>query len=186
MGKTPKAENAPQDTSRGGKETKKKRVTLFDKIKWQINAVRLIFSVLFMLLYTAFTVIMLMQKWGSTVYLSIILGFIGLYILLFAVLLILQSRSRLKFDNSLKNYKSGLKIIKSLLVLINFGLTVSVFIQAAGARDMGTPFQIAILVITLTWAIFQIVFQIDRIIKRQKALKKKAKKSKSVPKEKSE
>lgn len=158
-------------------ENIKHEKTLFGNIKRRINATRLVLGVLSVLLYTVFTLVMLLQNWGNTVYLSIILGFIALYILLFAVLLIFQRKSRAKFSNSLKNYKSGLKILKSMLVILNFALTVSVFIQAAGARNIGTPFQAAVLTITLAWAVFQIVFQVSRMRKRHKALKKKTKKN---------
>ncbi|MCL2675375.1 MAG: hypothetical protein FWE84_02130 [Firmicutes bacterium] len=173
MDKTPDTKKA--ELLQTGQPAPKRHLTLYDKVKRKLDTTRLVFGIISVLVYTVFVLVMLWQSWGSTIYLGIILGFVVLYVLLFAILLILIRKNRPRFKNSLKNYKSGLKILRSLLVLINFGLTVSVFVHAAGAGSqiVNTPFQVTVLIITLTWALFQIVFQINRIIKRNKALRRK-------------
>ncbi len=161
--------NAPQNQA----QPIKKHITLYQKVRNRLNLTKFIFGILSMVAYTVFTVIMLSQSWGSTIYMGIVMGFVGVYILLFVIIIILTKKSGKKVTRSFKDYKSGLKILQSLLRLINFGLSVSIFTHASYTDIGSTPFQITVLIFTLTWALFQIVYQATRMLKRHEIIGKR-------------
>lgn len=156
----------------------KKHLTLYQKVKNRLNITKLIFGILSMVAYTIFTVVMLSKNWGSTVYMGIVMGFVGVYILLFIIIIILTVKSGKKVSRSFKDYKSGLKILSNLLRLINFGLSVSIFTHASYSDIGSTFFQITVLIFTMTWALFQIVYQVTRMLKRHEIIGKNKKKKK--------
>lgn len=149
----------------------KRHKSLAQKIRERLEITKMVFSFLSVLLFTAYIVYMLYRQWGHSVYLYTVMGVIGLYIVIFLVTLIIMRLSGRTLDRTIKNYKSGLKILKSALVLLNFILTVSILsISIVNIKE--AALQYWVLIISAVWAAFQIAFQISRIAKRYRVKKK--------------
>jgi hypothetical protein len=153
----------------------KSQFTFAEKVRRRVVIVKFIFEFLSMIFYTAFTIIMLQRSWGKSTYMAVILILIGVYMLLFVLIILLSLGRKGHVVRSLKDYKSGLRILRSLATLLQVFLTASVITSATFSLQMNGVFKLIVLIVSVAWALFQIVFQIFRMLKRHNCLERKRK-----------
>lgn len=117
-----------------------------------------IFSIAFYSCYTFFVIYKLAKK---TFLSKFIIYLLGVYILVFLLLILINLRNKRKMKSNLKDYKSATKFLKYSVQIINFVLsivtTISAFITT-GTTDISALFYAIIsMIITIIFIFFEII-----------------------------
>lgn len=117
-----------------------------------------VFSIAFYSCYTFFVIYKLAKK---TFLSKIIIYLLGIYILVFLLLILLNLRNRRKMKSNLKDYKSATKFLKYSVQIINFVLSIITAISAfitTGTTDISALFYAIIsMIITIVFIFFEII-----------------------------
>ncbi len=162
-------------TAEGNGAAVQKEESKFAKIMRIKRNLSICFNFIYIIAYMAFTVFTFAGDNAEITWLPYVFGgFIVIYMVLFIVSLALAKNDGRK-QNTVKDYKSGLKITKKLLKIVNLILAVALVTNAvSGDRSI---FSLIISFVSALYAVYQIVSEIRRMIKRRKKLKYKEKKS---------
>lgn len=156
-----------------GAETVKEesKFTKFMRFKRYLS---ICFNFVYILAYMAFTVFTFAGDNAEITWLPYLFaGFILFYMILFVISLSMAKNDR-RQKNAVKDYKSGLKIVKKLLKLVNLALAIVLVVNAAsGDRNL---FSLILSCVSVVYVLFQIFAEIRKMIKRRKMLKIKEKK----------
>lgn len=147
------------------------KFTKFMRIKRNLS---ICFNFIYIIAYMAFTVFTFAGDNAEITWLPYLFaGFILFYMVLFIVSLVMAKNER-RQQNAVKDYKSGLKIVKKLLKLVNLALAIVLVVNAAsGDRNL---FSLIISCVSVVYVLYQIFAEIRKMIKRRKKLKIKEKK----------
>ena len=147
------------------------KFTKFMRIK---RILSICFNFVYIIAYMAFTVFTFAGDNAEITWLPYLFaGFILFYMVLFIVSLVMAKNER-RQKNAVKDYKSGLKIVKKLLKLVNLALAIVLVVNAAsGDRNL---FSLIISCVSVVYVLYQVFAEIRKIIKRRKKLKIKEKK----------
>lgn len=117
-----------------------------------------IFSIIVYSCYTFFIVYKLAEK---TFLSKIIVYLLGIYVIVFLILILVNLRNRRKMKYSLKNYKSATKFLKYAIQIINFSLSIITAISAfitTGTTDISAlAYAFLSILITIIFIFFEIV-----------------------------
>lgn len=147
------------------------KFTKFMRVKRNLS---ICFNFVYIIAYMAFTVFTFAGDNAQITWLPYLFGgFILLYMALFIASLVIAKNDRRK-ANTVKDYKSGLKIVKKLLKLVNLILAIALVVNAvSGDRNL---FSLILSCVSVLYVILQIILEIRKMIKRRKKLKIKEKK----------
>lgn len=117
-----------------------------------------IFSIAFYSCYTFFVIYKLAKK---TFLSKFIIYLLGIYILVFLLLILINLRNKRKMKRNLKDYKSATKFLKYTVQIINFVLSIVTAVSAfitTGTTDIPALFYAIIsMFITLIFVFFEII-----------------------------
>lgn len=132
------------------------------------------FNFVYIIAYMAFTVFTFAGDNAEITWLPYLFGaFIVFYMVLFIVSLAM-AKNNLRKQNAVKDYKSGLKIVKKLLKLVNLILAIALVVNAvSGDRNI---FSLILSCVSVLYVIVQIIMEIRKMVKRRKKMKIKEKK----------
>lgn len=116
--------------------------------------------------YTAFTLILLLTEFGNSVYTWVVTAITGVYIATFALLIFISRKDSKKAKGRVKDCRSGIRILRSLLKVVPLLLNITVFMGAFG-KDKGTAVGL-FAYIALVVAIARIIKEIAAIVRRHK------------------
>lgn len=157
-----------QEEKQSKLQKNKKMYQLIKKI-WFI-----IFNVAYIVAYSVFTGISLLNKNPQVPWLPYVLGaFILVFLGLFIATTVQGSEEQVKSIK--KDYKSSLKIIKRVLKLINLAMTITI-VSSVALTSGENIFELVLMSISIVYVVFQIVMEIIKFIRRKKKEKKKAEK----------
>lgn len=147
------------------------KFTRFMRIKRNLS---ICFNFIYIIAYMAFTVFTFAGDNAQITWLPYVFGgFIVVYMVLFIASLAIAKNDRRK-QNTVKDYKSGLKIVKKLLKLVNLVLAIALVVNAvSGDRNI---FSLVLSCVSVLYVIYQIIAEIRKMIKRRKKLRIKEKK----------
>ncbi len=163
--------SAEADANCAAAQKEESKFTKFMRIKRNLS---IAFNFIYIIAYMAFTVFTFAGDNAHITWLPYLFGgFIVLYCVLFIVSLAMAKSNRRK-ENTVKDYKSGLKIVKKLLKLVNLLLAVALVVNAvSGDRNI---FSLIISCVSVLYVVIQIILEIRKMIKRRKKMKIKEKK----------
>lgn len=152
----------------------KKEESKFTKLMRVKRNLSICFNFVYIIAYMAFTVFTFAGDNAEITWLPYVFaGFILVYAVLFICELAIAKNDRRK-QNTVKDYKSGLKIVKKLLKLVNLILAIALVVNAvSGDRNI---FSLVLSCVSVLYVIYQIIAEIRKMIKRRKKLKIKEKK----------
>lgn len=132
------------------------------------------FNFVYIIAYMAFTVFTFAGNNAEITWLPYLFGgFILVYAVLFICSIAIAKNDRRK-QNTVKDYKSGLKIVKKLLKLVNLILAIALVVNAvSGDRNI---FSLALSCVSVVFVLYQIIAEIRKMVKRRKAIKVEEKK----------
>jgi len=116
--------------------------------------------------YTAFSLVVIITMWGNSVYLWVVTGISLFYILTFGVIILLSRKNKKRLQGQVKDYKSGIKILRSLLRIVAFSLNVTAFVGIFGEEK-----SVAIKIfayVSLYIAVFKIIKEGIALFRRHK------------------
>lgn len=157
-----------QEQKQNKLQTMNKKYQLLKKI-WFV-----LFNMAYIIAYSVFTGLSLVNKNQQVPWLPYVLGaFILMFLVLFIVTVVQGSKDQVKSIK--KDYKSSFKIIKKLLKLINLAMTITIVAGVAitSAKNM---FELVLMCISIIYVVFQILMEVIKFFKRKKKEKKKAEK----------
>lgn len=166
-----KKETAVADGNGVAAQKEESKFTKFMRIKRNLS---ICFNFIYIIAYMAFTVFTFAGDNAEITWLPyVFVGVILIYMVLFIVSLALAKNDRRK-QNTVKDYKSGLKITKKLLKLVNLVLAIALVANAvSGDRNI---FSLIMSCVSVLFVIYQIFSEIRKMIKRRKKLRIKEKK----------
>lgn len=152
-------------------EKEESKFTKFMRIKRTLS---ICFNFVYIIAYMAFTVFTFARDNAEITWLPYLFaGFILFYMVLFIISLAMAKNER-RQKNAVKDYKSGLKIVKKLLKLVNLALAIVLVVNAAsGDRNL---FSLIISCVSVVYVLYQIFSEIRKMIKRRRKMKIKEKK----------
>lgn len=163
----------PADANSDGVAVQKEE-SKFSKLMRFKNNLFIVFNFVYILAYMAYTAITLVGENAEIAWLPYVLGgFIVVYMVLFIVSVAVAKNDRRK-QNSVKNYKSGLKIVKKLLKLVNLLLAIAIVVNTVQSDK--SLFSFILSCVSVVFVLIQIILEIRKIIKRRKKLIMKEKK----------
>lgn len=150
------------------------------KKRWQ--RLSLLYTLASVCFYTVFSLFFIVKNWGSDVYIYVYLGVVGVYVIIFALLLFFGRKNSASLKLRAGDYKSGLKIIRGLLRLMNIGLPVSIAVSLFAideTQQIGLVvfFRTAAIIIASLQLLFQIFLIVNRHIRYNKKKKRRENKS---------
>lgn len=150
-----------------------KEESKFTKLMRIKRTLSICFNFIYIIAYMAFTVFTFAGDNAEITWLPYLFaGFILFYMVLFIVSLAMAKSDRRK-QNTVKDYKSGLKIVKKLLKLVNLVLAIALVVNAvSGDRNI---FSLALSCVSVLYVMIQIILEIRKMIKRRKKMKIKEK-----------
>ena len=168
-----KRKNTPEVVDGNGAAVQKEesKFTKFMRIKRNLS---ICFNFVYIIAYMAFTVFTFAGDNAEITWLPYVFGgFIVVYAALFIASLALAKNDRRK-ANAVKDYKSGFKIVKKLLKMVNLVLAIALVVNAvSGDRNI---FSLILSCISVLYVAYQIIAEIRKMIKRRKQLAIKEKK----------
>lgn len=168
-----KRKNTPEVVDGNGAAVQKEesKFTKFMRIKRNLS---ICFNFVYIIAYMAFTVFTFAGDNAEITWLPYVFGgFIVVYAALFIASLALAKNDRRK-ANAVKDYKSGFKIVKKLLKMVNLVLAIALVVNAvSGDRNI---FSLILSCISVLYVVYQIIAEIRKMIKRRKQLAIKEKK----------
>lgn len=161
-------------TADGNGVAVQKEESKFTKLMRVKRNLSICFNFIYIIAYMAFTVFTFAGDNAEITWLPYVFGgFIVIYMALFIASLAIAKNDRRK-KNTVKDYKSGLKIVKKLLKLVNLVLAIALVVNAvSGDRNI---FSLALSFVSVIFVLYQIFAEIRKMIKRRKKLKIKEKK----------
>lgn len=149
----------------------KKEESKFAKLMRVKRNLSICFNFVYIIAYMAFTVFTFAGDNAEITWLPYVFaGFILVYAVLFICQLAIAKNDRRK-QNTVKDYKSGLKIVKKLLKLVNLILAIALVVNAvSGDRNI---FSLVLSCVSVLYVIYQIIAEIRKMIKRRKKTKDK-------------
>lgn len=146
-----------------------KEESKFTKLMRIKRTLSICFNFIYIIAYMAFTVFTFAGDNAEITWLPYLFaGFILFYMVLFIVSLAMAKSDRRK-QNTVKDYKSGLKIVKKLLKLVNLVLAIALVVNAvSGDRNL---FSLIISCVSVVYVLYQIFAEIRKMIKRRKKMK---------------
>lgn len=158
----------------GNGATVAKEESKFTKLMRIKRILSICFNFVYIIAYMAFTVFTFAGDNAEITWLPYLFaGFILFYMVLFIVSLSMAKNER-RQQNAVKDYKSGLKIVKKLLKLVNLALAIVLVVNAAsGDRNL---FSLILSCVSVVYVLYQIFAEIRKMIKRRKKLRIKEKK----------
>ena len=164
--------NMPAEVDGNGAAVQKEesKFTRFMRIKRNLS---IAFNFIYIIAYMAFTVFTFAGDNAEITWLPYLFGgFIVVYMALFIASLAMAKSNRRK-ENAVKDYKSGLKIVKKLLKLVNLVLAIALVVNAvSGDRNI---FSLILSCVSVLYVVIQIILEIRRMIKRRRKMKIKEK-----------
>lgn len=147
----------------------------FTKFKRRKRILFLCFNFVYILAYMAYTAYTLISQNAGIFWLPYAFGgFIVVYLVLFVISLAMAKNER-RQENAVKDYKSGLKIIKKLLKLINLALAIAVVANTVAIGGINL-FSLILSCVSVLYVVIQIFREIRKMVKRRKKLKIKEQK----------
>lgn len=146
------------------------KFTRFMRIKRNLS---IAFNFIYIIAYMAFTVFTFAGDNAEITWLPYLFGgFIVVYMALFIASLAMAKSNRRK-ENAVKDYKSGLKIVKKLLKLVSLVLAIALVVNAvSGDRNI---FSLILSCVSVLYVVIQIIMEIRKMIKRRRKMKIKEK-----------
>lgn len=146
------------------------KFTRFMRIKRNLS---IAFNFIYIIAYMAFTVFTFAGDNAEITWLPYLFGgFIVVYMALFIASLAMAKSNRRK-ANAVKDYKSGLKIVKKLLKLVSLVLAIALVVNAvSGDRNI---FSLILSCVSVLYVVIQIIMEIRKMIKRRRKMKIKEK-----------
>ena len=127
----------------------------------------LLWNVIPILLYCAYTFFFVYKTSQSNFLSKIVIYLLAAYVVVFLLLVIISLGNRSKMKRNLKNYKSAASFLRYTVTIINFSLSIITLIGAfltTGAVDFKS-FLYAVLILIVT--VISIFFEIGKIIIRK-------------------
>lgn len=164
--------NMPAEVDGNGAAVQKEesKFTRFMRIKRNLS---IAFNFIYIIAYMAFTVFTFAGDNAEITWLPYLFGgFIVVYMALFIASLAMAKSNRRK-ENAVKDYKSGLKIVKKLLKLVSLVLAIALVVNAvSGDRNI---FSLILSCVSVLYVVIQIIMEIRKMIKRRRKMKIKEK-----------
>ncbi len=103
----------------------------------EIKRAFFVWNIASLIFYTAFTLFVLFTQWGNSVYLWVVLGITALYVTVFGLIIFFSRKNKKRLKGQIKDYKSGIRILRSLLKIAAFSLNITAFVGIFGNDAVG-------------------------------------------------
>lgn len=162
--------SAKVDGNGAAVQKEESKFSRFMRIKRNLS---IAFNFIYIIAYMAFTVFTFAGDNAEITWLPYLFGgFIVVYMALFIASLAMAKSNRRK-ANAVKDYKSGLKIVKKLLKLVSLVLAIALVVNAvSGDRNI---FSLILSCVSVLYVVIQIIMEIRKMIKRRRKMKIKEK-----------
>lgn len=127
----------------------------------KINMVFFVLTFLSIVLYSSYTLFIIYRLTQKTFLSKIIVYLLGIYIVAFVLLILVNLGNKRKMKRGLKNYKSATKFLKYAVQIINLVLSIITAISAfitTGTTDIpALAYAVLSIFVTLVFVFFEIV-----------------------------
>lgn len=127
----------------------------------KINLVFFVLTFLSIVLYSSYTLFIIYKLTEKTFLSKIIVYLLGIYIVAFVLLILVNLGNKRKMKSNLKNYKSATKFLKYAVQIINFTLSIFTAISAfitTGTTDISAlAYAVLSIFITLVFVFFEVI-----------------------------
>ena len=100
----------------------------------EIKRTFFIWNMLSLAFYTTFSLLVILTMWGSSIYFWAVISIATVYITSFGLVILFSRNDKKKLKGNVKDYKSGIKILHSLLRIAAFMLNITAVVGIFGAK----------------------------------------------------
>ena len=159
-------------------EERQEKPSIVGKVKAKMDRAQRIFligNVLMTLLFAANSVIGMVSKSGLGTIQYVILALLAAYVIAFGVLIVLFKKDNKALKENMTNYKFAIKVMKSVVNLMNLAIALSVMIESFSLADGGRKiFALFVAILGIVMAVFKFIMLIFKFIRKKKKMKRKA------------
>ena len=159
-------------------EERQQKPSIVGKVKAKMDKAQRIFligNVLMTLLFAANSIIGMGSKSGLGTIQYVILALLAAYVIAFGVLLVLFKKDNKALKENMTNYKFAIKVMKSVVNLMNLAIALSVMIESFSLADGGRKiFALFVAILGIVSAVFKFIMLIFKFIRKKKKMKRKA------------